>query len=222
MNKDQTLSTVHEENTRAALDRVDAKRPRTGQLGTFALLGGAAGSVPVPFLPTALRRRVRGALVQDIVARHGLALSPDARAVLADPSAGKSDRGAVGQAFGYLGKKLLVRFGPLAFLPAVRAALETYVLGHLLDRYLCRRGADRPARVDAAEAHAIRDAIHDAVLRVIRVDREVRWPTTPVAPDDARDEVTQALDGLFSVASTVPSWLIERLDAAFDETPARR
>jgi hypothetical protein len=198
--------------------------PPPGQLGTFAVLGAAAGTVPLPWLPAALARRIRGALVQDIAARHGVGLSPGARSVLADPERDRKKHGAVAEAFAYLGRKLLVRFGPLGVLPPLRAALETYVLGYLLDRYL-RRAArpwgDAGERIEVREAKLVRGAIERAVVRVASPESGLQWPAMPVSPDDSRDELTQAVDGLLSATATIPSWLLHRLDVAFDEVLAR-
>jgi hypothetical protein len=192
--------------------------PPPGQLGTFAALGAAAGAVPLPWLPDVLARRLRGALVHDIAARHGVALAPGARRVLADPDATKEKRGPLLKAFAYLSRKLLVRFGPLALLPPLRAALETYVLGHLFDRYLSRTARDSATRLDGDEARVVRNAIDRAVLRVVSAEGESRWPTPPLAPEESRDELTRVLDGLLNATATIPSWLLQRLDAAFDET----
>ena len=190
-----------------------------GQLGTFAVLGAAAGTVPLPWLPDALARRLRGALVHDIAARHGRALTPDARRILADPATTKRKHGALAAAFAFLSRKLLVRFGPLALLPPLRAGLETYVLGYLFNRYLSRGSGER-GRIEADEARVLREAIERAVLRVVSAEGDRRWPTTPIAPEDSRDEITQALDGLLSATTTIPSWLQERLARAFDDTLA--
>jgi hypothetical protein len=143
--------------------------------------------------------------------------------VLADPSGAKRRRGAVGQAFGYLGRKLLARFGPLAVLPPLRAALETYVLGYLFDRYLRRASGEPGTRLEVAEAHTIRDAIDRAVVNIASSgERGLQWPTAPVAPEDSRDEITQALDSVLAATSMVPSWLLRRLDTAFDDVLGRR
>jgi hypothetical protein len=198
------------------LQAPDAARPPPGQLGTFAVLGAALGTVPLPWLPDALARRLRGALVQDIAARHRVALCPEARAVLADPKTSRQKRGALSEAFAFLGRKLLVRFGPLAVLPPLRAAMETYVLGVLFARYLAHGRRDS-GKVLAAEATWVRGAIERAVLRVASPDGALDWPTAPVPLDDSRDELTQALDGLLSATATIPSWLLHRLERAFDD-----
>jgi hypothetical protein len=191
--------------------------PPPGQLGTFALLGAAIGTVPLPWLPHSLARRLRGALVQDVAARHGVALSPGARTLLADPIAPKKSHGALAEAFTYIGRKLLVRFGPLAVLPPLRSALETYVLGYLFDRYLSRRDRAEGTRVEVKEARVIRGAIDRAVLGVSNPEGGLRWPAAPHVPEESRDELTQALDSLLAATATVPSWLLQRLDAAFDD-----
>ena len=36
------------------------------------------------------------------------------------------------------------------------------------------------------------------------------------APEELRDQVTQATDGLISFAASLPGWVVRRLDAAFD------
>ncbi len=197
-----------------------ASRPPPGKLETFAVLGGFIGTVPLPWVPDALARRLRGALVQDVAARHGLALTPDARATLADPAGTKAKRGALGQAFGYLSRKLLVRFGPLAVVPPIRGALETYVLGYLFDRYLARSEETGRMRVDGEEARAVRRAIEQAILQVVSPERGLEWPSNPLPPEESRDEITQALDGILSATTTIPSWLLQRLATAFDEAVA--
>jgi len=194
--------------------------PPPGQLGTFAVLGAAAGTVPLPWLPDALARRLRGALVQDVTARHGLSLSSAARALLAEPGGSRRKRNAVSVALRYLSRKLLVRFGPLALWPPLRAGLETYVLGYLLDRYLSRSRRGTSSRLDAEEARVVRDAIERALVRVASPDVQLDWPGTPLPPEESRDEMTQVLDGLLSATATVPSWLLRRLDTAFDDALA--
>jgi hypothetical protein len=197
-----------------------ASHPPPGKLETFAVLGAFIGTVPFPWVPDALARRVRGALVHDVAVRHGIALSSVARRTLADPTSASTKKGALGQAFGYLGRKLLVRFGPLALLPPIRAALETYVLGYLLDRYLSRRSSAAPSqgrRMDGEEARVVRAAIDRSVLSVVSPERGLAWPTAPLLADDSRDELTQVLDSILGATTTIPSWLLGRLATAFDE-----
>ena len=178
--------------------------------------------MPLPWVPGALARRVRGALVQDVAARHGVALAADARNLLADPSGPKKRRGALAEAFGFLGRKVLVRLGPLSALPPLRAARETFSLGYLFDRYLTRGRPFQPSgsgalRIDGTEAGRVREAIDRAVVRIASPERPLEWPRAPSAPEESRDEITQAVDSVLWATTTVPSWLLVRLDAAFDE-----
>jgi len=91
------------------------------------------------------------------------------------------------------------------------------VLGFLFDRYLSVARAAKTARLDREEARVVKRAIERAVLRVVTADGQSEWPTTPVPPEDSRDDLTLALDGLLSATTTLPSWLLQRLTAAFDE-----
>src|SRR5580700_7547791 len=69
-----------------------------GRVGTYAVLGAAAGSVPLPWLPDAFARRVRGALTQDIAARHGLSITLEARDLLSEPAGTEGPRSVGAQA----------------------------------------------------------------------------------------------------------------------------
>ena len=117
----------------------------------------------------------------------------------------------------------MVRLGPLAVLPPLRAGLETFVLGHLFDRYLERAPRAHGASgcwIELEEANAVRGAIERAVLRAASTEAGFQWERAPLPPVESRDDVTQALDGLLSATTIVPSWLVRRLDAAFDDTLA--
>jgi hypothetical protein len=220
MPPDDTMSETHVAEIDPRRPDVRAPPPPPGKLEAFAVLGGFAGTVPLPWVPDALARRLRGALVQDVAGAHGVVLAWDARQLLADPTGTKAKRGPLGQAFGFLTRKLLVRFGPLALLPPLRSALETYVLGYLFDRYLARGPREDRMRVEPEEARLVRRAIEQAVLRVVSPERGLDWPVTPLPREESRDEITQALDSLLSATTTIPSWLLGRLATAFDEAIA--
>src|SRR5262249_59786798 len=65
------------EGTTAA---VNPETPRSsGRLGVLTGVAIAAATVPIPFVPDRLVARVRGAVAPDVVARHGLSLTADAR-----------------------------------------------------------------------------------------------------------------------------------------------
>lgn len=194
-----------------------------GRLGVYAALGAYAGAVPLPWVPDALARRVRGALVHDVAARHGLSLTPEARDVLADPSAPDGARGIAVRAMRYVGWRVaaraLTRFGPLGLVWPLRHALQTYALGHLFGRYLELSRSEGATRVDSDEALRVRRAIDSALARAITV--ETGPVEQPSIVDDQRDPATALVDGVIALTAGVPARLVRRLDAAFDELIAQ-
>jgi hypothetical protein len=158
-----------------ALHNVARPQPSVdaGRLGVYAALGASVGTMPLPWLPDALIRRVRGSLVHDVAARHGLSLTRDARDVLAEPSGPDGPRGLVVQVFRYVGAKVVLRalagFGPISIAWPMRNALLMYVLGHLFHRYLELSRTERAMRIDVEEARRVRLAIDGALLRAITV-----------------------------------------------------
>jgi hypothetical protein len=190
-----------------------------GRLGVYAAVGGSLGTLPIPWLPDALAKRVRGALVHDVATRHGLSLTRDARDVLAEPSGPDGPRGLVAQALRFAGIRLAVRvltgFGPIAAVWPLRHALGTYLLGHLFDRYLELSRTERAVRIDVEEARRVRLAVDGAVLRALTV------VTTPLpdapAVDDQRDPIDVFVDAVLGVAAGLPAKGLRRVETAFDE-----
>ena len=210
---------------RAPARETSPPRVNEGRLGVYAAMGAGTGTVPLPWVPDVLARRVRGSLVQDIAVRHGVSLEPGAREALAARTAPGEKHGLVRQAVRFVGSTLAKRAltltwvgAPLGLVGPVRGALDTYVLGHLFDRYLVRRGTGRFAsspRIVEDEARRLRSAIDGALLRALTVDVDPSKPLSPL--DDTRDGTTTFIDGVLSFAAGVPEQLIERLDAAFDD-----
>jgi hypothetical protein len=209
----------------------DSTAPRVdgGRLAVYAALGATAGTVPLPWVPAALVRRVRGALAHDVALRHGLSLSREARDLLAEPSSpDASERGTVSTALRYMGGRLavraLTRIGPFGAILPLRHAVRMYALGHLLDRYLAGRasafGARRPGsrRIEEGEARRVRRAIDAAFALATAVSPAPE--EEPAAQDDQRDASTVLVDGLLGAAAGVPSHLVRRLDTAFDDALA--
>jgi hypothetical protein len=188
-----------------------------GRLGTYTILGGATGIVPLPWVPDAIVRRVRGALVHDLTSRHGLSLAPDARNVLVEPAGTEGPRGFISQGFTFAITRVLGRIGPLAMIPPVRSALGTFVLGHLLQRYLDTARTARSARIDVEEARRVRRAIDQALLYALTTEARSSREDAPFAAEDLRDPTTQVVDGVLISVANMPGWLVRRLDAAFDE-----
>jgi hypothetical protein len=193
-------------------------RPQFGsaRLGTYTALGAASGVVPLPWVPDAIARRVRGALVHDLTARHGLSLTPEARAVLVEPTADGA-KNYIQQGVTFAVTRVLGRFGPLALLGPVRTALGTFVLGHLLERYLETARIVRSIRIDVEEARRVRRAIDQALVYAITTEGKGAWENSPFSAEDLRDQTTQIVDGVLISIASAPGWLVRRLEAAFDE-----
>ena len=196
---------------RSAVDR--------GRLTVYAAFGASLSAVPLPWLPDSLVRRVRGALVHDIAVRHGLSLTREAREVLSEPSGPDGPSGLLTQAVRFLGGRIAMRtftrFGPIGLVWPARAALRTYVLGHLFDRYLEVSRTDRAIRVDVDEARRVRQAVEGALGRALTTDGGVA--PEPTVIDDQRDALTALVDGLIGLVAGVPDRLVRRLDTAFDD-----
>ncbi len=199
-------------DTRASADR--------SRLAVYTALGASVGALPIPWLPDSLLRSVRGALAHDIAVVHGLSLTREARALLAEPSGAEGPRGFASQALTYLGVRLavrtLARFGPIAAIWPFREALRTFTFGHLFHRYLDLGRTERAVRIDAAEARRVRRAIDRALARAITV--ESSGPQEPAAIDDQRDAATALVDWALGLAAGLPERLLRRLDTAFDES----
>jgi hypothetical protein len=192
-----------------------------GRLGTYATMGVLAGSVPLPWVPDAIARRLRGAMVHDVAARHGLSITPEARKVLCEPSGMEGPRGLLGQAIKFAAGKALARFGPLALVQPFRTGLATFILGHLFQRYLDAARTDRAVRIDVDEARRVRQAIDQALVHMITAEVRPAPDDASTSPEDLRDPTTAVFDSAFIAAASLPSWFLRRLEAAFDDVYAR-
>jgi uncharacterized protein (DUF697 family) len=188
-----------------------------GRLGTYTLLGAACGIVPLPWVPDATVRRVRGALVYDLTSRHGLALTPEARAILTEPNGSEGPSGFLRQGATFAVARVLGRIGPFGFVPPFRSALGTYVLGHLLERYLDTARTARSVRIDLDEARRVRRAIDQALIYALTTEARASREDGPFAAEDLRNGSEQLVDGVLISFASMPGWLVRRLDAAFDE-----
>jgi hypothetical protein len=188
-----------------------------GRLSTYTMLGAVCGVVPLPWIPDATLRRVRGALVHDLTSRHGLSLTPEARTILVEPSGTERPRGFLSQGARFAASKVLGRFGPLGLILPLRSALGTYTLGHLLQRYLETSRSARSVRIDIEEARRVRRAIDQALIYALTTEARPSREDAPHAPEDLRDSGDQVVDGVLISIASMPGWLIRRLDAAFDE-----
>jgi hypothetical protein len=200
----------------AEIARAKPRRIDAGRLSVYAGLGALTGLVPLPWLPASLVKRVRGALVHDIAARHGLSLAIDARSILARPGGNEGTRALAVQAAQYLGTRFIPQLAPMSVLAPVGAGMMTWALGHLFDRYVDRCRTERAVRIDADEAKRVRQAIDRAIVHAFSVNNADEEKVEK-APEELRDTVTQVTDGVLMAAASLPGWLVRRLDAAFDE-----
>lgn len=192
----------------------------SGRLGTYTMLGAAGGIIPLPWVPDVIVRRVRGALVHDLTARHGLSLTPEARKLLVDPSAGEGTKSLLKQGARFAITRVLGRIGPFGMIGPVRSALGTFALGHLLTRYLETGRTQRTVRIDIEEARRVRRAIDQALIYTLTTDARPNPEDGLQAPEDLRDQGEQIVDGVLISIASMPGWLVRRLDAAFDEVLA--
>ncbi|MBI2392754.1 MAG: hypothetical protein HYV09_24425 [Deltaproteobacteria bacterium] len=198
--------------------------PRSTQarVTVFALAGAVTGAVPLPILPRRILRMIRGAMAHDICAEHGLALTAEAREILAEPAHGGRHPGMAKDTIAFVAGRVLARVGPYAtILAPVRTALETIAFGRLLDRYLEKYRSSGPrgrvVRVDGEEAHVIRDLLDRATLRVIRPGLAGEGLLANEPPEDYRSTVEKAIDTAMITAAHLPEWIASRLDAALDD-----
>jgi len=191
--------------------------PAPARLGVLTSLGALSGAVPLPFVPTRLLRGIRGAIAHDIASRHGVSLNPAARSVLAEPDSSDARRADLLRAATFVASRLLKRIGPLGLLAPALAGLDSYALGHLLERYFARHRHLADRHMGRDEAASVRHSIDRALIRCLSPD--LRTPARDAGeapPDDQRDETTRLADGALLLAASIPEYLVRRLDAAFD------
>jgi hypothetical protein len=192
--------------------------PPTGRLAVMTAYAVAATTIPIPFVPGRVLVRIRGAVVHDVVARHGLSLTTDARAVLAEPDSDSRTR-IVRVAEG-VARQLLRRLRPIGVIAGASRGVELYALGLLLDRYVRRVRATSALRMHLDEARLVRDAIDRAVLRALSPTLRPAPTTLNEGMEDLRDEFTRWIDAVILTSAALPSYLERRLESAFDEVVA--
>jgi hypothetical protein len=208
------MSTSSDSSAAVAL----ASSPPTGRLAVMTAYAALATAIPIPFLPDRVIMRVRGAIVHDVVSRHGLSLTSDARALLADPRS--EQRTKLIRAAETVARQLLRRLRPLSALDSVSRGVEVYALGVLFDRYVTNVRATGAVRVHLEEARRVRQAIDRAVLRALSPSLRPGETTMGEGIEDLRDEFTRWVDAVLLTSAALPSYLERRLYAAFDEVAA--
>lgn len=186
------------------------------RVSVMAIIGMIAGAVPLPFLPAAVLKRIRGALAHDVATRYGLCLTQDAREELAAASRANQG-GAFVTTVAFFARRTLRRFGALGVLPPLTAWFEVYALGLLFDRYLCRMRSSQSLRIHESEARRVRAAIDRAVSGSLSPKLELT-PRDPLhePTEELRSFSTRLLDGILLAAAAVPDHVRRRLETAFD------
>lgn len=192
-------------------------RPTSGRLALLTGFSLAASAIPLPFLPDRVIVQVRGAIAQDVVSRHGLSLTIDARKALARTSADAPVRDLVRKGLGVLSKTVFKRLGPLALLSTAASGVEVFALGLLLEHYVEHHRPRGAVRVHAEEAREVRDRIDRAIVRAF--SPALHPEPLPLLPggEDLRDEITRWMDTAILAGASFPAYLERRLTAAFDE-----
>jgi len=211
---------MSEASTSETMTATSPQAPAAGRLAILTGLSLLASAIPVPFLPSRVVEQVRGAIVQDVAARHGLSLTNEARRIFAESSGESPVRMAARTAFGFVTRTFFKRLAPVSALLSATSAVEVYALGHLFERYVEQHRGSSAVRVHADEARRLRAWIDRAILRAF--SPAIHPTATPLLPgvEDLRDEFTRWLDAALLTAAGLPGYLERRLDAAFDAVVA--
>jgi uncharacterized protein (DUF697 family) len=194
--------------------------PSAGRLAILSGLAVAASAVPIPFVPERLVATVRGSVVQDVAARHGLSLTRDARAALAEARGEAPARLLARRLLGVLSKTVLRRVGPLGFLTATATSFEVFALGHLFERWVERHRGSRAVRIHESEARRVRAFVDRATVHALSPSVTAKQLPASAIVEDLRDESTKIVDAVLLNAAGLPGWVVRRLEAAFDEVVA--
>lgn len=198
--------------------------PPSGRLAVMTAYAVAAAAIPIPILPDRMLARVRGAVVHDVVSRHGLSLTSDARAMLADPDSEQRTR--MVKVAETLVRQVLRRLKPLGVINSASRGLEVFALGLLLDRYITAVRPTGQVRMHLEEARKVRGMIDRAAVRALAPSLRPGEALQSDGMEDLRDELTRWIDAALLTSAALPSYLERRLEAAFDqvvgETPGSR
>ena len=210
-------------STSSSVVAITAPQP-SGRLAVLTAYAVAAAAIPIPLLPDRMLIRVRGAVVHDIVSRHGLSLTSDARAMLADPDSEQRTR--MVKVAETIVRQVLRRLKPLGVINSVSRGLEVFALGLLLERYITEVRPGGQVRMHLEEARKVRGMIDRAAVRALSPSLKPGQATMADGLEDLRDELTRWVDAILLTSAALPSYLERRLEAAFDqvvgETPGSR
>ncbi|GAB5541601.1 MAG: hypothetical protein SangKO_013610 [Sandaracinaceae bacterium] len=195
----------------------------------YAMVTGLAGAVPIPMLDGLLSELSRGAAMRRVARRHGVALTPGARAILSGPGmlkATSSERGRL--------LKAAVASFVAPFRVAARAedALGTLSAAIMLDHFLRKPGRPSGAALTEAEAHRIRaamdGAVADAGIDALRTVPFGLWgifrrgfDAIVQADQEGRSVVERFVDAILDGLADAPNDLVDTLTHHFDQVLER-
>jgi hypothetical protein len=183
----------------------------------------------VPLLDAVLSELARGAAMRRVARRHGVVLTPDARAILA----GQGAVHATSTERGRLLKSALSSFlAPFRIAARVEDAVGTLLAAILLDYFLRRPYRTRGAVLAEEEARRVREAIERAVgaagfdalktvpLGLFRILR--RGFEALVTPDqsESRSPIERFVDAVLDGLADAPNELVDGLIHSFDDALA--
>ncbi|OQB15479.1 MAG: hypothetical protein BWY17_02090 [Deltaproteobacteria bacterium ADurb.Bin207] len=188
-----------------------------GRLTLLTALGAASGSLPLPVLPGRLVTNIRGAIAFDVARQHGLSLTAEARRALARASSVDPTRAQLIGIVSWTARRLLRRVSPLWVLAPALSAIETFALGHLMNRYLEEARTHRGIRIETDEARHIRRIVEQSLLKTLSPEIVVsQEPRADYPHGDERDDLTRLIDWTLLTTASFPSYLLRRLDASFE------
>ena len=195
----------------------------------YAAVTGLAGAVPVPMLDGVLSELSRGAAMRRVAKRHGVVLTPDARAVLASP-------GSIHATSTERGRLLKVAIGsfvaPFRIAARVEDAFGTMFAAVLLDHFLRRPERPPGAALTEAEARRVRAAIEVAIgeagfdalktipLGLWQILRRA-FDALIKADQEGRSPLERFVDAVLDGFADAPNDVVDSLTHHFDEAMAR-
>lgn len=195
----------------------------------YATVAALAGAVPVPLLDSALSELARGAAMRRVAKRHGVTLTPDARAILAGPGA----VGATSSERGKLLKSALATvLAPFRIAARIEDGLGTLFAAVLLDHFLRRPDRPKGATLTEAEARRVRVAIERAVaaagfdalktvpLGVFRILKN-GFSAMVTVDQENRSPLERLVDSVLDEFADAPDELVDTLAFHFDDALAR-
>lgn len=195
----------------------------------YAAVTGLAGAIPIPLLDSMLSELSRGAAMRRVARRHGVTLTPDARAILSGPGtvhATSSDRGRL------VKMALSSVLAPFRIAARLEDAVGTLFSAVLLDHFL--RRPDRPpgATLTQAEARRVRSATETAIgeagfdaiktipLGLLRILRRA-FDVTISADPEGRSPIERFVDAVLDGLADAPDDLVDVLTLQFDRALER-